>query len=556
MKYIIALLTIALTSVTQTFSQTPGQDSLEIAMEWTSAPQIDKQLRLYSYQVETGIKEIFRAVTVQTRATGQTRRADVVVSLEDIDDAGGTIHLTPDLTFMRSDSVRLIEELRAQDLISYPGEVTRIRFKRQSIDDTDPLVTFLAAYANYRSGTYTKSIHLLEKISGHNNPSIHLLLGNAYLQRGIGLLPNIQRAYAQWDSAALFYEHGLAGGSESSDPDDESWLHNNSGVLMQEKGKLDEAQTAFENALKHMKKDPAAIRIYNNLYNIFLLKGEWTRAEATLRDCIQTLRAHVDEIYLSFTYDRLGHLYRLKMQPEKAMTQYEVSLGIRRADDNKALHADSYGFMGDACVDQSEDTTALEHYQSALDINLSLKHEPRIARSYGKLGETLLSMNQIDGAILYFDKSLELFELTGDDPGTITALNQLAEAYTRKEELQTALDFYGKSLELAVARNAEPQLAFIYDNIAAIYNKRNDTERALHYYSRASEIYQSLDHFENLSLVLFNMGLIYLKNKKYYHAYENIKMALELDQQHGFNKLSREKNMLEKLGKLAGQTGD
>jgi len=463
------------------------------------------------------------------------------------------VSFCPSITMLNSMNLNLSGNTQQKVLASALGQLNLVKLPQQSDFNIYPLVDFLTGVVFFNQEKFSDAIDAFSKIKqqlSESNFFINYYLADSFVRRGKIQAAKISAAKADFDSASNYYLKCLNDSNLVENKENMVWVFNNLGVVSQLKGDLDGALDFFLRSLNKKKSlgiDGSIVRIYNNIGNIYLYRGEWKKALDIFQTGIVSMEELGDKENLSVTYDNMGNIYQLILQRSNAITYYQKSLTIRQELGDELGVADSYCNLGDVYLDKKDYVTALDYYQKEHEINERLHNEPRIARSYYNMGDLYQLNGELNDAMIYFQKSLDLSKMICDDRRVISASNQLAAVYYRQKNLEKSLELYESSMALAEERADEPSLAKIYDHIADIYNNEQKWEEALDYYEKSAQYHEKLNYNESLTLILYNMGLIHLKQNRYSEGYSLMKRAIEIDEQHGFNNLQKEKDFIESL---------
>ncbi|UCE06203.1 MAG: tetratricopeptide repeat protein [bacterium] len=407
-----------------------------------------------------------------------------------------------------------------------------------------PLINFLSAYFLIQIGKYSEAISKL-KISS-SLPG-YFYLAESYLNRGFTRQKDLTSVRADWDSSLLYLNKCLL---NTESLVDSICINNNLGVTYQMLGMIDSATVYYTkayNALQSVLAHDDFICISNNVGNICLLSGQWKQALDVFHSIISVMEQSQDSLNLAVTYENLGNIYQIIMQRHKAITYYNNALKIRKLLNDENGMANSLSFLGNVHHETQELDKAKEYFGQALRISQKLHNEPQIAECYDRLGQVFQDLGVLDSALVYYQKSFETFELLDDCDGSLRAMLHQASAYQKQKDFKQAIQLYEKAFRFANGVNSISIRAQIFDRLGDIYNHQHNLITAYDYYKQSADLYEQIENFEILSLILYNMGLIRLKQNDYAEGYQLLKKAVSIDEQHGFNNLSGEKDFLDQL---------
>ncbi len=169
--------------------------------------------------------------------------------------------------------------------------------------------------------------------------------------------------------------------------------HNNLGMVLEQKGGVDEAITQFREALKL---DPACMLARNNLGIALGQKGRLDEA------IIQFRKASELDPDSPIAYSNLGLALEQKGRLDEAITQFQNALQI--TPDQADIHFN----LGNVLLQRRRLDEAITQFQNALLI------KPDIAKAQNNLGDALLQKGNMGEAMIHFQKALQL---EPSDPG-------------------------------------------------------------------------------------------------------------------------------------------
>ncbi len=168
---------------------------------------------------------------------------------------------------------------------------------------------------------------------------------------------------------------------------DSPTAHNNLGILMVDKGSVDEAISHFERALELQPNYPLA---HYNVANALVQKGQLEQAIPHLRIVLDANPNHAKAYYV------LGNALFGTGHTDRAIFSYELALKI---DPN---FGDAHSNLGNALLEKGEIDKALAHYRTALAL------QPDNPGAHYNLGVGLVRKGESDSAIAELRIALQL----------------------------------------------------------------------------------------------------------------------------------------------------
>jgi tetratricopeptide (TPR) repeat protein len=196
-----------------------------------------------------------------------------------------------------------------------------------------------------------------------------------------------------WKSDETLSSHALACTT------DNDIAHNNLGIALMQKGRMDEAITHFQKALQI---NPDNAVAHNNFGNALSQEG---RVDEAITQYQKALRIDPN---LALAHINLGLVLFQQGKVDEAITQYQEALEINPD------YADARVSLGNFLLQKGRVDEAITQYQK------ELQSKPGNAKAENNLGNALLQKGSVGGAIAHFQKALEL------EPAQPTVQNNLA----------------------------------------------------------------------------------------------------------------------------------
>jgi tetratricopeptide (TPR) repeat protein len=254
---------------------------------------------------------------------------------------------------------------------------------------------------------------------------------------------------------------------------DSSLAHNNLGLLLFQKRRVDEAIAHYEAALRA---DPKGAEAYNNLGNALLEKGEIKRAIACYQNAIELAPTYAEPCY------NLGRAFLQEGQAAEAILHYEDAL--KRAP----AHPEANYNLANALVQAGRPDEAIVHYEKAISAR------PGFARAHSNLGNLLFQEGKVAEAIAHYEKALE-----NDHADAGTHYN-LANVLFQKGETEQAIRHY----ELALAIKPDAQT---HCNLASALLLMGRTSEAVAHYQEGLQLKpEDASAHYNLGVALLRLG--------------------------------------------------
>jgi len=208
-----------------------------------------------------------------------------------------------------------------------------------------------------------------------------------------------------------------------------------------------------------------------DLANVYLLKGNWEKAEKLYTDLwnkypkeSKLLRNLIIVLFMQENYRKANKFFpeyfKLVNEDEEIKTMWGISL-YKEGD-----------------------------IESALNIMLTLLHPSEKILLY--IGDIYIKLGKVEEAEKYYDLVLK------QNPFNVEAIIAKGKIYLWKEDLDSALEEFKKALEYS------PVSRGVLLSIGLIYQSKGDWKNAIYYYEKVSKLYPlDLEAYEMLAFAYF-----------------------------------------------------
>ena len=264
--------------------------------------------------------------------------------------------------------------------------------------------------------------------------------------------------------------------------------HNNLGSALLQKGWVDEAIDQYQVALQI---NPDCEEACYSLGNALLQKGRVDEAVVQYEKALQINPDDADACY------GLGNALLQKGQVDEAIAQYQKSLHLNPAA------ADSSYNLANALLKKGRVDEAIAQYEKTLDI------KPDYVEAHSNLGSSLLQKGQVDEAIIHFQRALQI------SPGNAKARNNLGSALLQKGRVDDAIAQFREALQL------KPDYAGAGYNLGNALLQAGRPDEAIAQYQKALQINPAFTEVHG------NLGNALLQQGKVEQAVAQFQQALQ-----------------------------
>ncbi len=215
-----------------------------------------------------------------------------------------------------------------------------------------------------------------------------------------------------------------------------SMLHNNLGIALGKKGRLQEAIAHFQQALRIKSAYPEA---HNNLG---IALGKLGRPQEAIEHYRQALRLKSN---YPKAHNNLGVSLKDVGQNQQAIIHYEQAIKLN------PNYSDAYYNLGSVLDDTGRIQEAIEQYRKAIQFN------PDFSDAHNNLGIALGKVGQAQEAIEHFQQALRI------KPDFVEACANLATAYAATSQPAKAHAMAQRALDLARAKGQTVMIKQIED---------------------------------------------------------------------------------------------
>ena len=293
------------------------------------------------------------------------------------------------------------------------------------------------------------------------------------------------------------------------------------GIVYQELNSLNEAVTAYQNALALKAPQDVHGTAHLHLGIVYKTQGELSPAENHLRQAL-VLLPKTAEVHI-----HLGDVYVLQHRLNAAETAYRE--GIRLNPD----HTESYYGLGRVSELQNRLQQAMAYYDAALVRNqyLSQAHYRR-ALTYRRLGngeQAAVAMAQFRHLKTYEDALHAYREALYLNPNLPMLYIKLGELHETYNNLTAAVQIY------ETATQVHPSYLPAYTHLGEVFIQQRAYEKAVSVYQKSTEIAPSDPQ------MWLKLGLIYINQQQFEPAIAAFKQAIVVDRTaaEAYNNLAR-----------------
>ena len=248
---------------------------------------------------------------------------------------------------------------------------------------------------------------------------------------------------------------------------------------------------------------------YNNLANIYNLKGEYKKAIEPIDKSIALCqKLDISKGISSGLFLKANILQNLHHYTE-AESKYFESLKIAEANNDSMMIGYVFQNMGINKDFQGHYDEAIQYYFDAIKIFTSIGEQLGLAQLYTNIGTIYQYTEQKEKCIEYYKKAIQIKKEIGTIGDLAITYENLANAYVEYEDLDKGASAIDSALYYSEISNSKGALPYIYFVKGDILSKQKRTEAALEIYKKGVELSKELDDPYRISIGNTSIGKAY-----------------------------------------------
>lgn len=216
---------------------------------------------------------------------------------------------------------------------------------------------------------------------------------------------------------------------------------------------------------------------------------------------------------LSYSYNMVGHYYKVKSNYDSAFYYFQQSLALRLQLKDTLNIAKSYRNIMSIYKLQGKNNLAIYTALSAMQLLLLLPNNAAAIKEKAWLQTNLaaiyLKTGEYSKATQNALESRSVFVSLNEDEGLASALMTLGNIYEEMENYSRSLDYFNEAIVIHNKTNNQRELAKAYNNTGNIYYATQKYSTALSAYNKSLSIREDLGFNDDIKGSLYNIGIIY-----------------------------------------------
>ena len=204
---------------------------------------------------------------------------------------------------------------------------------------------------------------------------------------------------------------------------------------------------------------------------------------------------------IAVSHNSMGNIYLILEQYDLANKQFQESLIIEKASDNKLGLAINYQNIGYAFEAQNELDEALKNYNLSLDYNNQIDSDLGRVICFNSIGQVYIKQKKLGEAKTIIEQALEKALIIGDQ--YYIALSYINLGWVKKELrlFKNAETNLKQGLHVAKSFSLQSSVVDASKHLSDLYSIKGNHKLALQYYKSSIEIKKTINNDRNLRYV-------------------------------------------------------
>ncbi|EKX44470.1 hypothetical protein GUITHDRAFT_109591 [Guillardia theta CCMP2712] len=257
--------------------------------------------------------------------------------------------------------------------------------------------------------------------------------------------------------------------------------HYNLGIVLAERGLVDEAIQEYKRALECC---PRYAEAHNNIGVLLKGRNQIQEAIESFKACLElnpNFQLALQNISLALS--DLGTVVKSQGMIDDAINFYKQALLYNPKS------ADAMYNLGVAYIEKNEPEKAIICYELTTQMN------PRCAEAYNNLGVIYKDFDNLPRALQCYESALRV------KPAFPEALNNMGVVFTMMCQPEDAFAYFNAALQVY------PNYSAAYTNLGKFFQDSGDAEKAIHYYEKSLEIYSAAPNSAHNRLLALNYSV-------------------------------------------------
>lgn len=214
----------------------------------------------------------------------------------------------------------------------------------------------------------------------------------------------------------------------------------------------------------------------NSMGNIYLTLKQYDLAIKEFNKSLVIEKAFNNRLGLAINYQNLGYADEAKGNLDLALKNYKRSLDYNNQINSEVGRVICYNSIGQVYIKQKKYTDARIIIEEGLKKAIKLNDQFYISSSYINLGWTQMEMSEYEAAEINLKKGLNVAENYSLKAAIVEANIKLSDLYSRTGEYKNAMSNYKNAVELEKSIFNERNMQYVSDIIVQYENEARNNE--------------------------------------------------------------------------------
>ncbi len=275
-------------------------------------------------------------------------------------------------------------------------------------------------------------------------------------------------------------------------------------------------------------------------------QNRFDEAMKCFKKCLDISKKADHPLGIGIGYRGMGRVYWRRSEHEKAIVNYKKCLEISERLGDLELMASTYIDLGNIHDERYETEMAIDYYNKSLDILKKVKNTYETARAYGNLGITYRHLEEFDKAIECTAKELTLAQDLRETKLIGYSSAGLSYCFAKIGDFEKAKEYAKNAEELALKIRSENIMFDVYHVHGLLCKHEKRWDDAVGFFKRNIEFLENLNAPYQLSDIHFELGLLYKEMDDAKNAKEHFNIAAGLYSKLGLEKADFVKERISK----------
>jgi len=269
-----------------------------------------------------------------------------------------------------------------------------------------------------------------------------------------------------------------------------------------------------------------------NLLADYYLTADYVKARKIAFEALKLSKNAKKIKNISDIYINIGNSYYYEGLLDSTLAYYKKSYELFLKTNDTLEIASAINRLGLIFRVKNDYQKAYSYFMQSLELNKKINNTKGIADLYNNLGIISERLGKEEEAIKYYQKSLRLYKTLPEKRNYIydiaSVTNNIASYYSNREVYDSAFFYIRKAIHLHIKLNNKVDLCTSYNNYGHLFYFLGNTDSALFYFNKSLNLAKEINVKKEEFFALKNLASIYRERKQYAIAKEMLYSALAI----------------------------